>query len=216
MLKKLLPLSAEGRRLLLKEALAGAALAAVFRWLLPFLLPAFALLLILALGFTLYFFREPAFVPEKHDEGIITAPSYGTVLRAGLENGRPVVRIFLSVFDVHSQYSPVGGTVVRVKKDGDSCFQAFRREASGNYRNLVEIELADAALLGVEQITGILARRISCAVKPGDRLVPGSRLGLIYFGSQVAVYLPEGAEILARPGERVLPCRSVLARLQKP
>lgn len=210
----LLPFSAEGRRLLLREALAGAALTAAAYLLFPPLLPALTAILVLALGFTLFFFREPAFVPAEYPAGVITAPSYGTVLRAGLENGRPVVRIFLSVFDVHSQYFPAAGTVRRVKPAGESYFRAFRPEASGNFRNLVELELAGGALLGIEQISGVLARRISCVVKPGDKVAPGSRLGLIYFGSQVAVYLPEGSEIMTGPGERMLPCRSVIAELR--
>jgi hypothetical protein len=80
-------------------------------------------------------------------------------------------------------------------------------------RNLIEIDHAGGKTLGVEQIAGSIARRIACGVKAGEDIVPGSRLGLIYFGSQVAVYLPPGAEILVQPSLPVKPCRTVLARL---
>lgn len=94
-----------------------------------------------------------------------------------------------------------------------SFFRAFLKEAAQNRRNLIEIEMIGGKILGVEQIAGSIARRIACSVKPGMKLVEGSRLGLIYFGSQVAVYLPEGSEILVAEGQRVKPCSTILAKL---
>jgi len=207
------PLAAEGRRLLAIEGWA-AVLSALLYFLSPQLLPAAAALLLASMAFTLFFFREPRFVPQSPEPGVILSPSYGTVLKTGLEDGRPVIRIFLSVLDVHAQYSPVTGMVRSTAMAGDSFFRAFLKEAAQNRRNLIEIDLAGGKTLGVEQIAGSIARRITCGVKAGDELAPGSRLGLIYFGSQVAVYLPEGAEILVRAGEKALPCRTRLAKLK--
>ncbi|OGR58746.1 MAG: hypothetical protein A2X34_07430 [Elusimicrobia bacterium GWC2_51_8] len=136
------------------------------------------------------------------------------MLKTGLEDGSPVIRIFLSVLDVHAQYSPVVGTVKSVGVFGETFFRAFKKEASLNRRNHIEILLDEGETLGVEQIAGSIARRISCPLKAGDTLRPGGRLGLIYFGSQVAVYLPAGAEILIQPGTRVYPCRTILAQLK--
>ncbi len=189
------------------------ALLAIVSFALPALLPIVVLIFLSAAAFTLFFFREPRFVPLAPESGLILSPSYGTVLKTGLENGRPVIRIFLSVLDVHSQYSPVAGTVRRIVVFGEKFFPAFRKEASLNRRNLIEISLAGSESLVVEQIAGSIARRISCPLKAGDSLRPGYRLGLIYFGSQVAVYLPAGAEILVQPGTRVYPCRTILAKL---
>ena len=211
--KTFFPLAAEGRRLLFIELGWAAALSAFLYFLFPPLLPAAVGLSLAALAFTLFFFREPRFAPLEPEPGLILAPSYGTVLKTGLEDGRPVIRIFLSVLDVHAQYSPVTGKVRSTALAGDSFFRAFMNEAAQNRRNLIEITLAGGKTLGVEQIAGSIARRIACCVKAGAELVPGSRLGLIYFGSQVAVYLPHGAEVLVSPGLRVTPCRTVLARL---
>jgi phosphatidylserine decarboxylase len=211
--KTFFPLAAEGRRLLVIELGWATALSALLYFLSPQLLPAAAALFLAAMAFTLFFFRDPVFVPQYPEPGIILSPSYGTVLKTGLEDGRPVVRIFLSVLDVHAQYSPVTGTVRSTAMAGDNFFRAFLKEAAQNRRNLIEIDLAGGKTLGVEQIAGSIARRIACCVKTGENLVPGSRLGLIYFGSQVAVYLPPGAEILARPGLPVKPCSTILARL---
>ena len=211
--KTFFPLAAEGRRLLAIELTWAAVAAAALYFLATPLLPAAAALFLAAMAFTLFFFREPRFVPLEPEPGLILAPSYGTVLKTGLEDGRPVIRIFLSVLDVHAQYSPVAGKVLSTAMAGDSFFRAFLKEAAQNRRNLIEVALAGGKVLGVEQIAGSIARRIACSVKPGAQLVPGSRLGLIYFGSQVAVYLPAGAVILATPGQRVKPCCTVLAKL---
>ena len=211
--KTFFPLATEGRHLLAIEFGWAAALSAFLYFLLPPLLPAAAALFLAAMVFTLFFFREPRFVPLEPEPGLILSPSYGTVLKTGLEDGRPVVRIFLSVLDVHAQYSPVAGKVRSTAMAGDSFFRAFMNEAAQNRRNLIEITLAGGKTLGVEQIAGSIARRIACSVKAGEELIPGSRLGLIYFGSQVAVYLPPGAEILVKTGLRVKPCHTVLAKL---
>lgn len=209
------PLSPEGRRLLAKEAVCGFAAGTALKLALPSLILPAAALFVSAAVFTLFFFREPRFLPLEPEPGVILSPSYGTVLRTAVENGEPVVRIFLSVLDAHAQYSPVEGEVRSVTVSGGTYEPAFREAAAANRRNLIEIAMRDGGALRIEQIAGSIARMISCPLKAGDPLRPGSRLGLIYFGSQVAVYLPRGAEILVKPGDKMLPCRSVLARAGK-
>ncbi len=199
--------------MLAAELAAAAVLLTVLCFTIPSMLPWASGLFLTASAFTLFFFREPYFAPVEPAPGHILSPSYGTVLKTGLEGGRPVVRIFLSVLDVHAQYSPVAGKVRSTAVAGDRFFCAFMKEAAQNRRNHIELALAGGEILGIEQIAGSIARRISCSLKAGDELVPGSRLGLIYFGSQVAVYLPEGAEILVKPGLRVKPCHTILAKL---
>jgi len=109
-----LPLAEEGRRLLFLELGWSLALLTIVGFALPVLLAIVALIFLVAAAFTLFFFREPRFAPLAPESGFILSPSYGTVLETGLEAGQQVIRIFLSIFDVHSQYSPVEGAVKSV------------------------------------------------------------------------------------------------------
>ena len=174
-------------------------------------------LLALAL-FTLAFFRNPAReIPG--DERTVVAPADGRVLEAG-EIVRPDgsrakrVGIFLSVFDVHVNRSPVAGRVVSIERGGTRYLAAFdRRAETANVRLELALETARGERVGVVQITGLIARRIVCHPRVGEWVERGARYGLIRFGSRTDVVLPPEAELRVARGERVRGGASVIARL---
>ncbi len=162
-------------------------------------------------GFSAYFFRDPerdkVFAP-----GEIACPADGTVMSVKNEGtpGITVVRIFLSVLNVHVQRSPMDGKVEKTKYTKGAFAIAYKPEAADNERNLIRITGEYGRAVEVEQITGSIARRIACYVKEGQDVKIGERVGMIYFGSQVAVYLPETAKIMVKPGDKVTGAETVL------
>ncbi|MHB0995508.1 MAG: phosphatidylserine decarboxylase [Elusimicrobiales bacterium] len=172
-------------------------------------------LLVLGLAFaafSAYFFRDPerdkVFAP-----GDIACPADGTVMTVKNEGtpGITVVRIFLSVLNVHVQRAPMEGKVSKVKYTKGKFAVAYAPEAADNERNLISITGEYGRTITIEQITGAIARRIACYVKEGEDVRMGQRVGMIYFGSQVAVYLPETARVLVKPGDKVEGAETVLA-----
>jgi phosphatidylserine decarboxylase len=162
--------------------------------------------------FSAYFFRDPerdkVFAP-----GEIACPADGTVMTVKNEGtpGVNVVRIFLSVLNVHVQRAPMEGKVTKTQYTKGTFAIAYKPEASTNERNLIQLTDEYNRTIGVEQITGSIARRIACYVKEGQSMRQGERIGMIYFGSQVAVYLPESARVLVKPGDKVEGAETVLA-----
>ena len=124
------------------------------------------------------------------------------------------VGIFMNVFDVHVNRSPVAGTVVTSGHQA-GCYKPAQRPevCQTNEQQATLLESEDGQRLLVVQIAGLLARRIISYVQPGQKLARGERLGLICFGSRVDVYLPPEAELLVKAGDRVQAGTSVLARL---
>lgn len=156
-------------------------------------------------AFSAYFFRDPE-RPLPKDASKIYSPGDGVVMSVAREGPGEAVtlRIFLSVFDVHIQRAPCAGRVADVSVLPGSFVAAMRSRARGNARVVMTIEPEGrSGPIVVEQIAGLVARRIECRPKPGDRLEAGQRYGLIYFGSQVAVRFPAGSRCTVRPGERV-------------
>ena len=188
-------------------------------------------LLLLAFGI-FAFFRDPErVVPQT--EGAIIAPADGLVTLieevepprelqiddgsgfAGLAAG-PVMRvsIFMSVFDVHINRTPVGGTVRRVVYIPGRFMNAELDKASEeNERQHILIERGDGLKIGFTQIAGLLARRIVPFVKPGDIVAKGQRVGLIRFGSRVDVYLPAGTDPKVMIGQTTIAGETVLAEV---
>lgn len=172
------------------------------------------------------FFREPRRVPPG-DPRLAVAPADGTVhsvapavppaeLGLGAEP-RPRVSVFLSVFDVHVQRAPVDGEVRRVEyRPGQFLSAGLDKSSELNERASVLLRDAGGHELAVVQIAGLIARRIVCPVRPGDRLTAGATYGLIRFGSRVDLYLPVGSEITVREGQRTVGGETALARLPEP
>ena len=161
--------------------------------------------------FSAYFFRDPdrdkIFAP-----GEVVCPADGTVLSVRTESDPnvTVVRIFLSIFNVHLQRSPMEGKVESVTHTRGKFAVAYKPEAAKNERNLIKITGENGRFAYVEQLTGSIARRIVAYVKPGDAVKAADRIGMIYFGSQVAVYLPKATRILVRPGDKVYGAETIL------
>lgn len=188
-------------------------------------------LAVLTLGI-LAFFRDPQRVTPQ-GENLIVAPADGLVTLIGevpppreltLDDGLgspvmsagPVVRIsiFMSVFDVHINRAPVGGTVRRVVYIPGKFLNADLDKASDeNERQHILIERGDGTAIGFTQIAGLVARRIVPFVKAGDILACGQRVGLIRFGSRVDVYLPAGTAPKILLGQKVIAGETVLAEL---
>ncbi|MBB4859008.1 phosphatidylserine decarboxylase [Novosphingobium chloroacetimidivorans] len=188
-------------------------------------------LAVLTLG-VLAFFRDPQRVVPQ-DERAIVSPADGlvTLIRKvppprelTMDDGsgtrpldpEPVTRvsIFMSVFDVHINRAPIGGTVRRVVYIPGKFVNADLDKASEeNERQHVMIERGDGVTLCFTQIAGLIARRIVPFVKPGDMIAGGQRVGLIRFGSRVDVYLPLGTEPRVLLGQKVIAGETVLAEL---
>ncbi len=178
--------------------------------------PAWAVPEFLLAGFVLYFFRDPERVPPA-GEGVVS-PADGRVvdLREMELEGRPVwkISIFLSLFDVHVNRSPIAGVIREIQYAPGRFLIASRPEASlENEQNTVVVE-GERFTITFKQIAGILARRIVFKKKVGDRVECGERVGLIKFGSRVDLFLP--LELLPKVavGDHVRGGASVLASPQ--
>lgn len=176
--------------------------------------------LLLAAGYCAYFFRDPErLIPL--DEAAILSPGDGRVMEVSQEEEADflrapaqVVKIFLSVFDVHINRAPLAGEVVYLKHQPGQFYPAMKPEASReNEQNLIGIE--GRANVLVKQIAGAIARRIVCRVRQGQKVSAGERIGLIRFGSQVDIFLPLAADVQVKPGDRVVGGETVIARIEK-
>lgn len=177
---------------------------------------------VVATAWCAYFFRDPRRVTPVR-EGLVVSPADGRISQiaiasppAELELGvapRPRVSIFMSVFDVHVNRSPVAGQIERVAYRAGKFINADLDKASEeNERNGIVIR-ANAGRIGIVQIAGLLARRIVCFVREGQAVNAGDRVGLIRFGSRVDVYLPEGTRPLVSEGQTSIAGETVLADL---
>ena len=124
------------------------------------------------------------------------------------------VSIFMSVFDVHINRSPIGGTIKRVVYISGKFLNADLDKASEeNERQHILVEASDGTRIGFTQIAGLVARRIVPFVKAGDIVASGQRIGLIRFGSRADLYLPEGVRPLVAVGQTMVGGETVIAEL---
>jgi phosphatidylserine decarboxylase len=174
----------------------------------------FALPLLAAALFTMYFFRDPE--REIPSGPVAVSPADGRVvdIRDVEHEGLPFrrVAIFLNVFDVHVNRSPVTGVIRQVEYATGKFLVASRLEASTeNERNMVVVDGPDGAVI-FKQIAGIVARRIVFWKKEGDAVQKGERVGLMKFGSRVDVFFDANWEVAVAEGQRVAGGSSILAR----
>ncbi|HSS26562.1 MAG TPA: phosphatidylserine decarboxylase [Usitatibacter sp.] len=172
--------------------------------------------------FVLQFFRDPPRVIPQ-DEGLVLCPADGRVIvvgeapdpyRGGVKSLK--VSIFMNVFNVHSQRSPVDGRIREmVYSKGLFVNAAFDKASSDNERNALVLTLDNGVEISCVQVAGLIARRILCYVKVGERLARGQRYGFIRFGSRVDLYLPLDAEPRAAIGDKVKASSTVLAELPR-
>jgi phosphatidylserine decarboxylase len=179
--------------------------------------PLWAIIPVLLACFFLWFFRDPErSIPT--DPGAVVSPGDGKVTDVStvVVGGEKRMRfsIFLSVFDVHVNRSPIAGIVRDVRYQRGKYLNAMNAaSAELNEQNAVTVE-GDAQTVVFKQIAGLLARRIVFNPKIGDRLERGQRVGLIKFGSRVDVVLDASARVNVKVGDRVKGGASILAYLE--
>jgi phosphatidylserine decarboxylase len=193
----------------------GLGIVAAIIWLLTHSAPLVLLPILLAVFF-LWFFRDPERVIPS-GPGEFVSPADGVVTEAEwietAAGSRLRLSIFLNVFDVHVNRSPVAGTVKVVERRQGEFLNAIKPESVVmNEQTLVVIDAGDYEV-SFKQIAGLLARRIVCAVKVGDRLERGQRVGMIKFGSRTDVLLPAEAIPQVKTGTRVKGGSTILAIL---
>ena len=197
-------------------ALGMCIVAAILGWLAA---PGWAVIPMLFAVFFLWFFRDPERVAPD-DPGLIVSPADGKVtdISSTQLNGQACTRIsiFLNVFDVHVNRSPIAGVVKEiVYKHGDFGNAMNAACAEANEQNTVTVE-GEGMTVVFKQIAGLLARRIVFTKKVGDPLARGERVGLIKFGSRTDVIFPSLAELSVKVGDRVKGGTSVLAKVAAP
>ncbi len=197
----------------------------------PFILPlAVMTALLFALGwkqtgsvalvltlFVLFFFRDPErTVPEGR--GVVVSPADGRVIvikdifePTYLRQDVKQISIFLSVFNVHVNRSPVEGTVELVRYNPGKFHVASVDKASLDNEQTAMVIASGQNRILVKQIAGLIARRIVCYAKAGDTIKRGDRYGLIRFGSRVDIFVPKNADIKVRLGDRIKGARDVIA-----
>lgn len=169
--------------------------------------------------FVLQFFRDPPRDIPQNPKAVL-CPADGRIVVVGnaidpyRQREALKISVFMNVFNVHSQRSPVDGVVEKVEYHGGSFLNAALDKASlENERNAVLAKLADGTEVTFVQIAGLVARRILCYTRPGESLARGQRYGFIRFGSRVDVYLPLGSQPKVAIGDKVSASETVLAEL---
>jgi len=173
----------------------------------------------LLLLFMVQFFRDPARSAPDGELNVVS-PADGRVV--AVEEALDVyakrnalkISVFMNVFNVHSNRSPVAGEVLAVSYFSGKFFNASLDKSSlDNERNATVLRTSHGHVVTAVQVAGLVARRILCYAKPGDRLYQGQRYGFIRFGSRVDVYLPSGSRPRVAIGDKVHATSTVLAEL---
>jgi phosphatidylserine decarboxylase len=173
----------------------------------------------LAALFVLQFFRDPGReIPQ--DPGAVLSPADGRVIKVERaqdpygERDALLVSVFMNVFNVHSNRSPVDGKIEKIRYYPGKFFNADLDKASAeNERNAIVLKTESGQMVTFVQVAGLIARRILCYVKEGEVLSRGQRYGFIRFGSRVDVYLPLSANVRVSIGDRVSATTTILAVL---
>jgi phosphatidylserine decarboxylase len=171
----------------------------------PFALPFYILA-----AFCLYFFRDPE--RQVPDGAVAVSPADGKVVAIKPEGATNRISIFLNVFDVHVNRTPIAGKIACIKyKQGEFLVASKEQASHSNEQNIITVDGGGSRVV-FTQIAGLIARRIVCYKKPGDVVEAGERIGLIKFGSRVDVFLGPEWDITVHAGERVAAGSSILAR----
>ncbi len=159
------------------------------------------------------FFRDPERTSPS-EAGVVVAPADGRIIAIeDTAGGGKMVGIFLAVYDVHINRSPVAGTIEETRYRPGKFLAAFKANASeANEQNAIDIRTDSGENFRVVQIAGLIARRIVSWRSKGDTLARGERFGLIQFGSRTDLHLPPGYEVSVAKGDRVRGGESILAR----
>jgi phosphatidylserine decarboxylase len=177
-----------------------------------FTAPAWAVAPLLLAAFFLWFFRDPErAIPGS--AGALVSPADGKITDVSASGGQTRISIFLSVFDVHVNRSPISGVVCEVRYQRGKFLNAMNQaSADQNEQNIVRVE-GDGQTVVFKQIAGLLARRIVFNHKVGDHVERGRRVGLIKFGSRVDVLFDADCQLQVKVGDHVRGGASILAYL---
>ena len=186
-----------------------------------FCLTALSVILSILTIFVISFFRDPEREIQS-GEGIVVSPADGKVVKIQDIKGDAIyggdaicISVFLSIFNVHVNRAPYEGIVKKVVYNHGKFLAAFNDKASLlNEQNSVLIESKSGAKILVKQIAGLIARRIVCWVKEGDKVERGLRYGLIRFGSRVDIFLPPNTELNVKVGDKIKGGINIIGRLE--
>jgi phosphatidylserine decarboxylase len=169
--------------------------------------------------FVIQFFRDPPRAVPAQPNAVLS-PADGRIVKVEkvrdpmTERDTLLISVFMNVFNVHSNRAPVDGTVERIQYSAGKFVNADLDKASSeNERNAMVMQLASGERIAVVQVAGLIARRILCYSKVGQRLARGERYGFIRFGSRVDVYLPLTARPRVAVGDVVHATTTILAEL---
>ncbi len=173
--------------------------------------PALGMPFYILAAFCLYFFRDPERVAPEGP--VAVSPADGKVVSVKqVGDGQTRVSVFLSVFDVHVNRTPISGRIASVEYKPGRFLVALREDASdANEQNTITVE-GEGTRVVFKQIAGLIARRIIFYKKPGDQVRAGDRVGLIRFGSRVDVFFGPDWQVAVRLGDRVRAGATILAR----
>jgi phosphatidylserine decarboxylase len=206
-----IPVAREGWPFIFSPAVAACILALMGWW-------AAAIVFAVAAAAFLGFFRDPERTTPRMP-GALVAPADGKVMAVASVDDRwvgPAVRlsIFLSPLDVHVNRAPMAAVVRDVEYAHGRFLAAYRPEASDVNERCTLLLEGDQGRVAVRQIAGVLARRIVCRVKAGDKLEAGQRFGLIRFGSRTDLIAPRGTDVRVAVGDRVRGGETIMAVLR--
>jgi phosphatidylserine decarboxylase len=221
-----MPLTLYGLRVWLPILLGMIVLSGLFAWLGWW----WMMWVVVAVGLALLsFFRDPIRrIRSDHEDGVMLSPADGTISAVfdaeshpAIPNDGPakVIRIFLSVLNVHVNRSPYDGEVIALKHTPGKFLNAQTEESANvNECNLITMKVQVGGreeIIGIRQVAGMLARAIVCPLKPGDHLKRGQKFGMIKFGSTTELILPrpQDVEVFVKKGDKVKGGVTVLARL---
>ena len=171
---------------------------------------------------TVRFFRVPIWRKTTIEENAVLSPADGIVAANEevledeyFHDKRRQLSIFMSIYDVHINFFPFDGTVTYYKYHPGKFLLAFNPKSStDNEHNTIILKDTKGREILVRQIAGFVARRIVCALEPGDQAIVGEELGKIRFGSRVDVFLPVDAEVKVKIGDKTVGKETVLAKLK--
>lgn len=203
----------EGLKFIVPSVALAALLGGLSLW------PAAALFLVLAAALT-FFFRDPRRTPPEGEHRLVS-PADGEVLAIETLPSHPDfpgpvnrITIFLSLLDVHFVRSPLAGTVSRMDYNPGKFLPAYKPEAGTVNESRTLVLKGGKTDLTMKMIVGVAARRIKSYVKEGEVLARGRKVGLMYFGSRVEVFLPQDVDIKASPRLKVKGGESVIAEVR--
>ena len=180
-----------------------------------------ALLAAITTLFVIFFFRDPDRKNDVEQNAVLT-PADGKILevRHFQDTDNPLsepfvkVSIFMSIFNVHVNRIPIGGTIEKITYHPGKFFSANLDKASKyNENNTITLQTSDSRKIVFIQIAGIIARRIACWIEEGERVQAGQRFGLIRFGSRLEVYLPADSQISVSLDQKVKAGKTIIGYL---